>query len=659
MVIVYLLVGIARSKGTYRYFDEETKEDIELPIDPKEFINPLNNFVIDGMDKGEPVLRKLKGSEYDPSYQRYSVWGNDAAYGGTILEPFANFVQELALSIPTLIAFAGKQAAILDRKMGTEIPWTEYEGDIWNEALNAIERLKWQPSDYTMAGGWFDHGAFSKSQMWNMGGGLGMLMPQRWGASFFGNMAAKFVQRNAVKMLPHVVPGRILKPMAADALEASGKAAGEVVTNPGVVGRMTAATGQAASKLPETMAQYNYRVQKVMKYAAMGASTGIGTGQALKGFWDEAKGVDVSDDDAFWLTLAAAPAVTLTELMLGKYLTKGIGDDMITPRSIWGETAAMKHLSGVIKKEFGDLAAKGSMPVSSEAKGFLMNSIMKKALPGLKGIVEKVSVVPVLGGATHEGFQEWLEQVYYVGLQRLYNKYYAENDEGKFKNTEGPGMRKVLKENFWAGFILGGVMDATTGSYRNKQQDKFVESMIINGQENELNEIVKQGYKENYFGLTGLNHLGEQQENGAPGSGLIVNKNGELDQYGFERNYEVKTQNDINAYNFIQKINITKDAYNYGVHNIDNITAYGESPSIIGEVFQLSKSMMTIDNELKELNTKLSESQTNQQANVPGIKAEIAAKQNELESLKKQYEDATVPSIYDPNTNRSYTKRAK
>jgi hypothetical protein len=46
-------------------------------------------------------------------------------------------------------------------------------------------------------------------------------------------------------------------------------------------------------------------------------------------------------------------------------------------------------------------------------------------------------------------------------------------------------------------------------------------------------------------------------------TGMVVN--GELDKYGFERNYELKNMNDLNAYNFIQKFQIAYDAYNAGV----------------------------------------------------------------------------------------------
>ena len=61
---------IARDKGTYMYNDPKTGQDIELPIDPASLRNPLNNYVVDGMENGDPYMRLLPASTYDPSYQR-------------------------------------------------------------------------------------------------------------------------------------------------------------------------------------------------------------------------------------------------------------------------------------------------------------------------------------------------------------------------------------------------------------------------------------------------------------------------------------------------------------------------------------------------------------------------------------------------------------
>lgn len=658
---------IARDKGTYMYKDPKTGQDIELPIDPASLRNPLNNYVIDGMENGDPYMRLLPASTYDPSYQRYSIWGDDSLYGMAVWEPIANFVQEAILTIPTLIAFGGKIGHDLDQD--DFIPNITYEGNIYNAALNVIERLKHQPSMSVQSGGWFDDGLFSNAFFYNLGGGLGMLAPQRWAAKAAQKIVmrqiGKEVAEGALKVGPKAsgafLPGRMVSHSGDEVVEAIGKKSGKTVTAAEAATRAAKAAGAGMVKPLVSFTEYNYLVQNAVKKAAYKASITTGTGQALRGFHDEALLAGLSEQDAALWTLAAAPAVALTELLLSaKYLTKGIGDDAISPTTLlpFMESSGVKALRGYFQKMFPEyIKANGSKLFSGKQKSFIANSIIGKALKPASEAVAKFSVLPVAGGALREGTQEMSEQAFYIQLQQLYNATH-DKSEGYFKNKAWSDAGKELSENFWAGAILGGIMDGASGSYKVKSQERFIESMVVNGQKTEFQKISIPTWQKGGMGSPGIMWNGEQEKEGAPGSGVKINKDGSLDEWGIPRDFEIRTLNDMNYYNLIQKWDITEQAYNMGVHNIDSITAYGEDPSILHEVLGLSKQIIGLKSEITDLQAKEKELENGDAGQLNALKETLAQKKTEYVKTLRAYNDATVPTMPDAEGNIRYTKRA-
>lgn len=604
----------------------------------------FGNFVIDYDDQGVQFIRELPSGVPAHGYQHLSVWGPQHKYTRSLLEPVWGFLSGAVVETGKAIATLGYMAEMADErlmlgsdqverneKLRKELsPDAPYS--LWGAGYNFFEKFAYKPSEIVKQGGFFA----PQSIAYNVGNGIGMLMPQRFAAS----AAVKGIARAAVKKgLLDAAEGAVTRKSIRSLMKSQGPSYHKYIDG----------------YLPSS------------KMVARGVATGIGTAQAMNGVWEAAMMSGLDEEDALRVAAFSLPAVALTEWALGsKWITEGIGrSGHITTKNFYADNfqrvpkaflkslatdpgKAMSYFTRTLPKMYENLA------------GYLNKVPKEKAARILQSVVK---------GTIREGAQEGpLEEGWYIFTEWLHDKYWA--DEGDIDGYGRYGTKLFdsrslsrVGENAAAGALLGGLFD---GVFIGSQRDADMSESIIQGLQGNEKGYLMNNYKYwkkegtttgspdyHFDGVTPLT-----ANTDASIEGITVNEDGSLDQFGFARGHIVKSQKDFNYYTWALATKYWQGIM--GMVKANNpylIKLYEENGKVIEPVMELTS-------QLHDTQLELNKAQQEQQASpTEGGPAKIQELTKKLEGIKGQFgyyvtpvKDGYSQALLDMVRNDTFTR---
>lgn len=370
-------------------------------------------------------------------------------------------------------------------------------------------------------------------------------------------------------------------------------------------------------------------------------ASGIGTSQALNGFYRSAREAGLGETDAAYLSLFAMPAVASTEWALNsKWLTRGLGDN--------DQAIVTKYL----KAEIDNAKLAGSNVSAPEVQASILKKTFKKIFSDEQMWTEGVSQVGYAGtrlatAATREGTQEATEEIWYATLENMYDKGFFHDmgiTSGE-QNTIGDGLfgtDKVFSEeqlsrywdNFVGGFVVGGIMDAMALGQKDKYRENIFYEMVANRKTDRLLNFIENSFKENKMG---------SPQRDIAGNLITVNAEGAENAQTFEvpedvvydgktylqKGQVLKTTNDIAYYQSLQKALQIEELFNAsGLNNPVLLREFIGQENLITDALKQFNSAQEITMKIEELET----AKTQEGANVEELDAqirELEAKRNE------------------------------
>lgn len=306
-------------------------------------------------------------------------------------------------------------------------------------------------------------------------------------------------------------------------------------------------------------------------------ATGIGTSQAVNGFWQAGERAGIPTQDLYSLSLMSIPAVAATEWFTSNWLVRGLGDD--------SQRVLNRAFDQTLKREVHNTA-------NDVGRARFLKSVfntLKSDEPFLKSLQgTKVGgfIVNTGTGGTREAIQETVEEGWYATLERWYDSgmlqhFMFEGPEkdavkgkGKFGTKLDLELAERLKENFVGGMVLGGIMDSFISKPKDKHASRVINEFILDGREedikNQLYENFLQGKMGNKGQYLGQPITADTFKDMKPSDYITVTE-GRIQ--GLPKGKKIENDNELNYYSMIKSVQLNKAI-------IDRVGIPKESPSI-------------------------------------------------------------------------------
>ncbi|HNX01593.1 MAG TPA: hypothetical protein PKK33_09530, partial [Candidatus Cloacimonadota bacterium] len=562
----------------------------------------------------DTFLRTRKPGEDTTALEQLSIWGPNEVYGKSILDGVFGFasaaIPELGAAV-TKISLIGGRA--IDRLTHTAEEADKRAAESFTAALNrAFQSMIYSPSQESQNEGWFDSlGGFS----YKLGQGIGMLMPQK----AVGSLGVNFIKMTAED---------IAKSLGKEALEAGSKMGDDI---------LKFAEQKGMTSIGKVGNEFIF--QRGSVGMATTAASVIGSVQALNDVYNTAIKNGISSDDATLLTVTASPFIYATEKFISApWIVGALGKD--------GRSMFAKNVEEAIGKDI----AKGINRTSTDAGRLsLIKEALNKSWKAAKKGAGAISDVPFIRGSVREGTQETLEESLYVSMENLYDKFFA--DEG---STPGHGQygtkmfseatMKRLGDNFIGGALVGGIFDSFTGNTRMNASKDYIQQQLINGKEADLIKHFKWAYGNGMFGYGHKEWKNETMYRGADAGGPVVQEDS-LKDYGFAKGFQLKTLNDLNAYNFARNIQMQKAFLeSTGITNPEFLRKYINNSDIVKHALDDVNAINTAKTKLQAKQTELqAATEAGEETKVETIQGEVTALEQDLAKAKASFDYHTKP----------------
>ena len=391
------------------------------------------------------------------------------------------------------------------------------------------------------------------------------------------------------------------------------------------------------------------------KRALWGMATFIGTSQAINGGYRAAREAGLSEKDATMWSIAAMPAVALTEWGLNrKWITVGLGTDELT--------AVTKRL----QKSLVDLK-KAGIDASTEKGRALSIKKTFNALLGDESFLKAIGKGRVIGPSLREGTQEGLEESIYALLETAYDSRLVDRflgvdldgpsgipGEGSFgTDIRSDEFRERLKENFIGGLVIGGMMDAGMLGQKERYRESVFEDMILRGDTQKLLGFVDKSYGSGKLGPMHQDISGNvifSDDDGNPVGKTEVVENDVVfeGKTYFEKGDELKTLNDLNYYNTVLGIIGQHEvAESAGLLSPEILMTYSGQEELLKDGLDIFKQSQEITEQINSLEKS---------KEVEGAKvAEIDAKINALIDQR----DGVLETVKDKDGNEKRVLKSR
>jgi len=529
---------IARQKGVVKIYDPDTgdykTENISRWQYFTEFFNPSTKIVIEQnpVDSEDYTMAIVK-----PSDMRFHMGDKEQmTVWGAKKKYGTPFIQYPLGILNGLVFETGEAVGRIGQSISSlgagDVEDPNDLSGFWSGWANMFSGLSYKPTQEVESAGFFGSGA---AFGYNMSKLISMLVPQRAAAKVAMGLTQKVASKLALKV---------------------GKKA----------------------------------VSRIGRYS----STTVGSTQASSAMFEEGIDNNVNRKTAAWMTLAALPAVAVTEYLIGSKWIAGQLDDNFTQTGIRdaARRSFRKVKDNIPKQSLSKSTRAFNKQFTFEAAKEMSKRVGRGAVKGGKGIGSGIrtgfdiaSKAPVTKGAIREGAQEGLEEVYYVGLQAAHDDFWAENEyarpgQGLF-GTEWYSSEEWTRifENALAGGIAGGFADpmfaamdsgmnkATLDGFLTGFQDGFKrqpleEYLLDNMQSDEdvrkLFRIGNKMHRTGKFASTMESVMGEKVFNDE----LDALNGQEIkaeDMEGLDHDFKINNMNDLAFYQFMQNANYILD----------------------------------------------------------------------------------------------------
>lgn len=476
---------------------------------------------------------------------------------------------------------------------------------------------------------------------------VGMLTPQRaipWAISKAG-------KRAAVRMAPAIAE-KMTKGLA---VEAPAHLAKKV----GIKYAAGAFNGVEKKVIDKVALDFAMRMTMPTSFTMRSISMGIGTTQALAGDWiNTAHTEGIPMDDIVKTAIYAMPAVMATEWFLSsKYLTRGLGmrpnNDVIQKN--------LKEIIGGLVKQYGK---------ESTGKPFFRSLFTKQFAKSLLKKDSWMWTTPVLRGAVYEGLQEGSEEVWYETLRLFYNKNVLpgvrDAELGLWEDREGfstylgsEGWANRIAANAVGGAWGGGLFDGMIGITQKRVKEEYIRQNVYTNQIENLHKQVAKAYHSDlggkHIGLDGKPLTGEPTS-----TGIKPNENGDFDQYGVPRDWEINTMHDQMIWQTVQEIEMVKvQAEKAGFTDPRVQDMFGKSLYLAELAVDQAKKITEVENALQAAKKKLTPELTPEQKTL--VETEIAETQKKVDQEWENMNRITKPlpgQKYSQTFNDVYLDRA-
>ncbi len=613
-----------------------------------------------GNPTGMPMIMKVDPTKLNyGDYKPLHVFGDSDVWGSSpVFDAIGGFVSG---AVPTTLKTVAQIVSIIDTageqlNRATIPGWEEISGNDegnsflgeWaNYDANWLEKFEYQPSDQVKEGGFFgSYGSF----MYGFGDFLGKLVPQMALALASGGMST--------------VGQATLATGGKAALNQVGKEAGEMILKKSLM--------KTALKASQKFAM-------------------VGTIQATGANYQDMISSGYSQEKAANIALALSPAVYMTEKILAsKWLPGKLGA---------GEFDVA--INGAMKKSIGEMAKNQSSKLATDAgkkevvKAFSKEAVknfkkapIKSTIAGVKGAVKNTMAVPkhvkdfmkatgktlddwetkwfwsrgnpvsIVKAAGYEGFQESLEQAIYIG------GFYGGDQFADNNAVVGNGLmgykyfkRDVLsnktwdelKENFWAGAVLGGFVSGVAKTRKNNITD---ENYLMYAASTGQMEDVKFSYlqkKDELFGSTDINPdlqiiKGTNEDNTyatVADDIFVTSPNGEKIQ-AFKKGQELKSVGDLNLYNALMEADYVQKLVNDEGFTPEHAAKFTGAEGIMLKGHKAFKSYSQAKQQVEELNQQLKDENVNDDQKAT-IKAELEKAEKNVVDYRNEYEYLMKP----------------